>query len=308
VSIGIAVDVAIGLIFLYLLLGMLASAVQEFVAGVMKLRGRQLRDSLQNMLAGVTAGGRPSDGLFHNVFGHALVQGGGTANLPSYVSGRNFSLALLDTLTDGTQAPLFSQVEKSVAALPDGPAKDSLSAILGRTGGDLDKLEAGVQAWFDDAMDRVSGIYKRFSQYFNLAFGLVLAVGLNINSIDIAKTLSTDDMSRNAIVEMATKEVAKPQATSNLPPTADSVAVQAGKLRDDLGSLLPIGWPSGKNVFVAIWEKLTGKSGEAVVAVIGWLITAFAVSLGAPFWFDMLQNVINLRNAGPKPAPSQKQD
>ncbi len=34
----------------------------------------------------------------------------------------------------------------------------------------------------------------------------------------------------------------------------------------------------------------------------GWLITALAGMLGAPFWFDLLGKVISIRNAGPKPA------
>ncbi|OMP75125.1 hypothetical protein [[Flexibacter] sp. ATCC 35208] len=37
---------------------------------------------------------------------------------------------------------------------------------------------------------------------------------------------------------------------------------------------------------------------------IGWLLTAFAVSLGAPFWFDLLNKIIQLRGTGPKPVPS----
>ena len=35
--------------------------------------------------------------------------------------------------------------------------------------------------------------------------------------------------------------------------------------------------------------------------VVGWLITALAGMLGAPFWFDLLNKLINIRNAGPKP-------
>jgi hypothetical protein len=37
---------------------------------------------------------------------------------------------------------------------------------------------------------------------------------------------------------------------------------------------------------------------------IGWLITALAVCLGAPFWFDLLNKLVDIRGAGRKPAPS----
>jgi hypothetical protein len=42
----------------------------------------------------------------------------------------------------------------------------------------------------------------------------------------------------------------------------------------------------------------------ALLALPGWLITALAVSLGAPFWFDTLKTLINIRGAGPKPERS----
>ncbi len=38
----------------------------------------------------------------------------------------------------------------------------------------------------------------------------------------------------------------------------------------------------------------------------GWLITALAISLGSPFWFDLLNRLINLRNAGKRPENKQK--
>jgi hypothetical protein len=42
--------------------------------------------------------------------------------------------------------------------------------------------------------------------------------------------------------------------------------------------------------------------------VFGLLITAAAISLGAPFWFDILSKAVNIRAAGPNPAPSPKGD
>jgi len=42
----------------------------------------------------------------------------------------------------------------------------------------------------------------------------------------------------------------------------------------------------------------------ALEIVAGYLLTAFAVTLGAPFWFDLLQNIMHLRDAGPPPKRS----
>jgi len=63
----------------------------------------------------------------------------------------------------------------------------------------------------------------------------------------------------------------------------------------DLASLsLPIFWTEEKNRPSSLDEWL--------IAIGGWLITIAALSLGAPFWFDALNKLSNLRMAGKKPA------
>ncbi len=37
------------------------------------------------------------------------------------------------------------------------------------------------------------------------------------------------------------------------------------------------------------------------VNVLGWIVTALAISLGAPFWFDLLGKLVQLRGTGTKP-------
>jgi hypothetical protein len=39
-----------------------------------------------------------------------------------------------------------------------------------------------------------------------------------------------------------------------------------------------------------------------LLKLIGWLITAGATVLGAPFWFDTLKKLVNIRGTGVNPA------
>ena len=211
-SLGVVLDVAIGLALTYMLLGLIASALQESVAVVLKWRGKQLRDGIANLLAGDGAVAATA-ALARDVHAHALVQGTSSSGLPSYVSARNFTLALFDVLTAGTQAAAFGQIERSVAALPDGRAKQSLAALIVRANGDLDALRSSVEAWYDDAMDRLSGDYKRWSNYFALGFGLVVAVAFNIDSVTLARRLWEDPSLRAAYVAAAEHYAAQPPAT-----------------------------------------------------------------------------------------------
>lgn len=46
---------------------------------------------------------------------------------------------------------------------------------------------------------------------------------------------------------------------------------------------------------------------SALKMLIGWVFSGVAIAMGAPFWFDLLSKVVNVRNTGnkPKAAPEQ---
>jgi hypothetical protein len=52
------------------------------------------------------------------------------------------------------------------------------------------------------------------------------------------------------------------------------------------------------------WFKYSPRQAGGAETFLGWLITALAVSLGAPFWFDLLNKVMKLRTAGTKISPA----
>lgn len=223
---------------------------------------------------------------------------------------------LLGILSDQAYSPtspanLAIEVKKGLSRLPDGLAKETLMALLIDGEGQLDKFQTRVETWFDDAMDRVAGFYKQWAQYFALGFGLVAAVIFNVDSIEVAKTLWRDPVARAALVAGAQQQV-----RAGLPATPTDEAAAKAQLKaigEQIEKLpLPIGWngwgpaeskqPGWRyeediNRFLA-WTKYL------VATLAGWLITGLAVSLGAPFWFDILKLLVNVRAAGPKPARS----
>jgi len=290
-SLGPAIDVAIGLIFVYLTLGLITSALQEIVANFLSSRGKTLRDALLKLLAD----GNESSEFFKNVFGHALVQGISRNHLPSYVPSRNFALAIIDTLSQSGQLPIFAQVEQGVAALPPGRARQSLTVLIREAAGDINALTASIAGWYDDTMDRLSGEYRRSSQLFALIAGFVLAIAFNVDSLNIAQSLWSNDTLRANVAAAAqaygVMNAAQPTTQFN------DALLQLTSLK------LPIGW----NVagWAGFWSYLTGNGLGGVLTILaGWVVTGLATTLGAPFWFDLLKNVMNVRSAGPKPEPA----
>jgi hypothetical protein len=271
-----AIEIAIALAFVFFLLSLIASAITEAAAALFKFRSRNLKKGLQGMLGDEEVAGR--------LFGHPLVRTDlrpGERRDPSYISPRNFALAFLDTVDvskvgESLARQLTALSRSKRVALPDVPA---------------------LERWFDESMDRISGLYRRKAQRWTFVIAAILAVGLNVSTLRMAQQLSAEPSVRAAIVakaEAAAKEEGKVGQESD---AADELK-EAGKAMetavDKLADLkLPIFW-AGENVPQWSWAGIGS-------ALVGWLITALAVSLGAPFWFDALNKLSNLRLTGKKP-------
>jgi hypothetical protein len=280
------VDVAVGLTFCYLLLGLVASSFKETVSGLMNWRGKKLREALKVLLDHTPDTVRTGESLFKAVFHHGLICPDPHDRAPSYIAARNFSAALTSALVDGPGTrPLLEQVATGIAELPPGRVRDSLRALLVQAQGDLDKFNAGVEHWFDDAMDRLSGAYKRFCGYFLLAFGVVIAVGFNVDSLAIAEFLWLNPQAAALLADQAQA------ATAAAPAASDVAAGPAQAVAQLQAGAVPFGWGPGVHI--------------GPMKLLGWSATALAVSLGAPFWFDMLSRLLNIRSAGPKPKRSE---
>ncbi len=259
---------------------------------------------------------------FAAVFHHPLVAGSQSSGKPSYVSAQNFASALLHGLRADGVADLAEGVRRGVAALPPGPVRTALETAVEEAGGDWGKLKAGVERWYDHAMDRLSGEYKRFSQLATFLVGLALAGIYNVDAIAIAQRLYVDDQLRAAIGEQATQyvrnataavpsEPASTTAAASAPGNALLVpvatAVSASALSDfekKLGAAKEARETLTKTIsFVdsrgdrSIWKHISDQPS----VLFGWLATALAGMLGAPFWFELLQKLVNLRGTGPKP-------
>jgi hypothetical protein len=220
-------------------------------------------------------------------------------NLPSYIPSKNFAKALLDIAANGAKgadlnltgtAPLIS-LETIRAGIKDNiPNADLQRAIanaIDTAQGNLDKAQKNLENWYDSSMDRVSGWYKRSTQYIIFGVGLAAAIILNINTISIINYLATNDTARKVIVAQAEK-ISKDSTIVN-----ENYAKAEQKL-DELK--IPMGWPVG---FYS--AQLNPKEGFGVFNTIlgpllGWLITALAGSLGAPYWFDLLNKVMVIRS------------
>ena len=320
-------EVAIGIIFVFLLVSLICSAIREGIESWLKSRAAFLEHGIRELLHD-----RHAVGIARSVYTHPLIYGlyaadyeprsstrplsalsrGG--NLPSYIPSRNFALALLDIAARGTgthgaangpTAPELSLelARANVLNLENGAVQRVLLGAIDTAQGDMEQAIANIAAWYDSSMDRVSGAYKRATQKLLLGIGLTVAVVLNVNIIAIAHHLFRDDVERATLVAHA-ESVARDSAFLG----GDSRA-QYARARAALDSLrLPIGWDEVR--LTPPWDtRLVRDASGAVRPVrelrlwgymfeplVGWLLAALAAMLGAPFWFDLLNKVMVVRS------------
>src|SRR5271155_1019885 len=368
---SVILDVAIGMAYIYLLLSLVASVINEALASLVQSRAANLQRGLRSLLSGdsIESGALS---LVDNIYNHGLVRGlyqdpakdyGGAVRslwsgfrlklqswvgiappkpidgvsdqllLPSYIPARTFALAMIDILNKDKfngKTPI-ENIEDFLSShhqqFEKNKAVEALLTLLIDAKNDaqkdyqkLQQLQTNLENWYNDAMDRVSGWYKRYTQNVLMIIGLVLAIAFNVNSVRIAQTLWTDRDARQGMVDAASDylknhpappvattpgsgdQSANPSSggTANLfeGDLAKRMAASVQAVNDVSGKfLLPLGWQHGWSDYWGWWaENPVAMARKGFPALIGWLITAGALSLGASFWFDTLNKIMVIRN------------
>ena len=288
-------DVVIGLIFVYLLLAIICTNVNEWISGVFNLRASNLAAAIKQLLDGQPGKAdalQNADWFVQQFYAHPLIVGlcepGKPNTHPAYISGRAFAVVVMDIATHQKPGPInFEDLEAGIKSLPAGDVQKSLLAVIQTSGNDIHQAQRSIQAWYEDTMQRVSGWYKKKTQLWTVIIASVLVLCANADTIQITKTLWRDPTLRAQLVEKA--KARNDQST----PAADSDQNSHPATRDDLSALGGVfGW-SHQVTIRGFWPWAD--------RVLGWLLSIVAVSLGAPFWFDLLNKFMRVRNGGDPP-------
>jgi hypothetical protein len=361
-------EVAIGVIFVYLLLSLICTALNEGIASVINKRGKNLFEGVKNLL-----NDPEFTGLAQEVYHHGLVDGlsknaskpGMPTRLPSYMHSSTFSLALLDILgargaittsnpnaaADADAAAklkaardaavasagqpgnldltnkvaitleqalavgrilaakspdVLATIQAGVNTLPDGHSKESMLVLIDKTRREVRNVEhqaeafqQNLESWFNNSMDRVGGWYKRWTQKVLFVLAFVVVFASNADTLMLIQRLTMDGAVRAALLSAA-QDAAKlpPPEGGNADTRVNAVLDRAKDLNLPLGWALTVNDPRHIPLEKSGWDF----SGWLLFKIFGLLISAFAVALGAPFWFDLLSKFVNIRGAGVPPA------
>lgn len=159
-------------------------------------------------------------------------------------------------------------------------------------------------------MDRFAGWYKRWTRQICFVIRVVLVVIANADTLALANRLARDSALRSAILSAADNATEKMAGNVDANATKDHPQVVQQARQDLLGEAeklnLPLGWvdPKVNGVDDPFQSERIPAGNDYLgwlLKVVGLLISALAISLGAPFWFDTLSKFMNVRGAGKVP-------
>lgn len=280
----------VSMIMLFLFAALIVTAAQEIIAQVLALRAKTLQNAIRQLIGEAGA----SDELTA-ILNHPLIKGLRPASAsgskdPSYIPSDIFAAAVMDNLKLLDSGVGLLNAVKDAAQKPGAtPLVQAVAALAQGAKGDVEALQNDVARWFDAAMERATGAYKRQAQMWTLALGLLAAIAFNVDSVRIGAHFLKHPEAAQQMADEATRLV---EQGPDFPKTPEG----REKLRQDLqqavaAGAVPIGWSAmGPTAPLDILSKL-----------IGWCCTALAASLGATFWFDLLKRFVNIRSSGPNP-------
>ncbi len=318
-------EVAVGLVFVYLLVSLICTQVSDKISEALNWRAHDLEAGIRNILLG-----NQSNDLLKSIFSTVEVQqfnriyaplttlaahipllrgrvftlnnslaqpDFGPIAIPADAFARGIVAALVPNDTDVTH---LDQFKAAVATkMQPSPLRDTLLALASQSTTRVDDIRERVESMYNRAEDQMTAFYRRNMWGVALVIGFIVSAAFNVDSIAIGFGLWRDPSLRAAV-----NQAAATYASESQPQQAQHVLEQLN---------LPMGWQitQGWQVFGVTIPRLApndwaqeargvtplGWLRDVAIKLLGWIITATAGAQGAPFWFDLLQRLTQKESA-----------
>lgn len=302
------IEVAIGLIFVYLLLSIFAMVLMEMISTFLRMRGELLKSTIEKMLFNKNENPKQ----INNFYDQPLVVFLGDdvttwsffekfiskkyKKLPSYLKCEDFYSTFLTFINDEKFSDSLTEIEDKISAASFSEnTKSHLRFLIQKSKGDVVNFKKEISAWFEECMARANTWYSRKAQYILLFLGFVIAVSVNGDTLRMIQKLNNDEKLRNELVKSASDYIKENPSVPKV--SRDSINI---KIEKEYNSLISeshqlLGWE--KNVDKKYFDDQLDFQ-NVLVKIFGFLLTAVAISLGSNFWFDLLKKLLNIRTLG----------
>jgi hypothetical protein len=340
-------DLVAGMIFIYFLLSIISSAAVEMVLTTSKVRAKLLEEWLSGIFNKPVGLNGESKSLGQAIMDHCSITVlTETGKSPQYIDARNFVSALIEKVTYDPNNPksVVTDIDSLIAAISNSQllpielqrtfliyaneAKEKYKNAQQAAYSEMEMLRHKMETWYDSSMERLTDdLKKRYARPLTFVMATITVLLLNADSLSIAKYLYSNPEARTKLAAQAYSAVendsikskvaamqAKLSDTTNakkdsatLKQITDSLTANVLRIKQataSLNDMIPLGWNS-KSL-----DNTEGKCnvGTVLQKLIGLFATILAIMMGAPFWFEVLNKIANLRGAGNKPPAGGAKD
>jgi hypothetical protein len=279
-------EVAIGLILIYYILGSIVSVITRLINEALETRGIALERYLIKIVGDRNLGDllnlpqikalRPI--RYRNIFGVF-----GSVTVPKKVEKIPVA-TLVDAYFDiagltGNKDLNLLQLAELVDKLPDSDGKQAFIGWINQGVTSIEDLRKRTNDYFCGLMDQAAATFKSNARSFVIILSIAITLLFGTDSIQLAQTLWTN-------AELRALAAAKAQ----LVVEQEGADASIDDLVKDLGDLtIKIGW--WQSVRPANNAPLSEWSTFILLKVLGLGLTAAAVSQGSSFWYDLLKKI-----------------
>jgi hypothetical protein len=311
-------NVVIGLSFIMLVLSMIVTVICQFISSAINSKGANLRDGLADLLTGVSASFTPAErqAIATGLLNHPLIADMhwfGSRRLGTVIQREELNELLLELAAGESAGRLEAAVATKLKKVLEQYGIDDPAGALASVRASAMQLQmaqpevaaakqvakalylesaplaASINAGFDRIMARVAERFTLSMRAWTVLAALVVAWSLQVDTIALVNRLGRDKDFQAKVADAAVSYIGKTSAPTapvegGPPPSSAQVqaAVQDAKALYGIDVLtlpksLPTQWPFGFTP--------------------GVLASALLLSLGAPFWYNVLKDAVRFRSA-----------
>jgi hypothetical protein len=297
-------SLAIGMVTVYLVFALSVTAFNEAIAATLSSRGKWLLHGVASLFSR-SASDKGDMAMALKAYDSPYIAylQRGTHYLPSYLPAWNLLQGMLDAASTGGARTLatLDDLRAATKNLPDGsPIRIGLENLLAAGDLTVEDFRQRYEAWFATFEAQVMSWYRQKTQLVVAGLSLVVVMSMNVDTLALVNQLAADPKVREALAEqggqwstsadLAAAAAALPAASKpGVMGVAETLQPRASALAT---SGIRLGWTQ------RAWDRAVNSPFAAFEKLVGLMLSAFAVALGAPFWFDLLKNLVAIRSVG----------
>jgi hypothetical protein len=332
-----AIDILLGVAVVMLVFSAMVTIITQFAISYWNLKGKHLKIGVADLLEQLSPGINRlcAEHIAEKLLLHPLVREG-EKKLGSVIHRDELTTLLLDFAGGDSKVKIDEVSRKALSGalaangisnpaevldqvrtvalqieLGNPELSNSLRHNLALLREANSTLLAKINGWFDQTIDRVTDRFTLNTRYITFLAGLSIALVLQLDTITLVNQLAKDPGLREALVQVAKEAAANPpQAGTSQPGTEPQQPAPAGggpivpitqqQAMQRLEELSLIRFPESFGAWVSYWSLQ-----KLLLQILGIMLTAILLSLGAPFWYSALTNLLRLRGVL---APKEERD